>query len=100
MPENSDHPDWIDRYGRSYHTTGNEIEFLNDIPDLMAQRAGTLYHPRKQSDSLILSHYRKYLKACGLRRDWGTIEKGSVQAHCKKLILVYAKRLQRKGYGF
>ena len=100
MTENSEHPDWIDRYGRSYHTTGNEIEFLNDIPDLMAQRAGTLYHPRKQSDSLILSHYRKYLKACGLRKGWGTIDKGSVQAHCKKLILVYAKRLHRSGYGF
>ena len=86
-----------ERHGGTYNTI-DEIEFLNDMPRLMALRAGDKECPRKQSDISILTQYRKYLKSCKNRKTWGQIEKKKVVAHCKKLMLRYVRRAHKTAY--
>ena len=99
MLEDDVKDEWIDCRVRSLYTTGEEIGFLNEMPELMAIRAGTLFGPRKQTDAQILRQYRKYLKTCDIRKQWGTLDKEALQVHCKKLIKRYAMRVHRRGYG-
>ena len=80
-----------ERHSGVYNTI-DEVDFLNDIPRLMAIRAGGVKSPRKQSDVQILGQYRKYLNSSSYRKDWGDIDKKKAVAHCQKLMLRYARR--------
>ena len=86
-----------ERHSGSYNTI-DEIEFLNDMPKLMAIRAGGRDSTRKQSDVQILTQYRQYLTASNHRKDWGDIEKDKAVAHCQKLMLRYARRAHKTAY--
>ena len=87
-----------ERHSGAYNTT-DELDFLNDMPRLMARRAGGMECSREQTDSQILNQYRRYLSSCNSRTGWGDIDKKKVQEHCKKLILRYANRIHKSGYG-
>ena len=86
-----------ERHSGNYNTI-DEIEFLNDMPRLMANRAGGKTNPRKQTDVHVLGQYRQYLSTCKHRKDWGDIEKPKVVAHCKKLMHRYARRAHKTAY--
>jgi hypothetical protein len=86
-----------ERHSGNYNTI-DEIEFLNDMPRLMAIRAGDKKSPRKQSDVNILRQYRQYLTASDHRGGWGDIEKDKVISHCKKLMHRYARRAHKTAY--
>jgi len=86
-----------ERHGGTYNTI-DEIEFLNDMPRLMANRAGGKTTPRKQSDLKILGQYRKYLNTCMYREGWGEVDKKKVLEHCQKLMLRYARRAHKTAY--
>ena len=86
-----------ERHGGTYNTV-DEIEFLNDMPRLMANRAGGKTNPRKQTDVHVLGQYRQYLTASNHRKGWGDIEKDKVISHCQKLMLRYARRAHKKAY--
>jgi len=87
-----------ERHSGAYNTT-DELDFLNDLPRLMSIRAGGKECPREQEDAQILNQYRKYLSSCNFRKGWGDIDKNVVQEHCRKIILRYAKRIHKRGYG-
>jgi hypothetical protein len=86
-----------ERHSGNYNTI-DEIEFLNDMPRLMANRAGGKTNPRKQSDVQVLGQYRQYLNTCMYRQDWGEINKKKVLEHCQKLMLRYARRAHKTAY--
>jgi len=86
-----------ERHGAAYNSI-DEIDFLNDMPRLMAIRAGGMKSPRKQSDVKILGQYRQYLNASNHRKDWGDIDKQKVISHCKKLMLRYVRRAHKTAY--
>tara|TARA_R110000824_G_scaffold398833_1_gene603389 strand:- start:239 stop:550 length:312 start_codon:yes stop_codon:yes gene_type:complete len=86
-----------ERHGGTYNEI-DEIEFLNDMPRLMANRAGGKKNPRKQSDVQVLGQYRQYLNASMYRKEWGEINKKKVLEHCRKLMLRYARRAHKTAY--
>ena len=88
-----------ERHSGSYNTI-DEIEFLNDMPRLMAKRAGDGDKDsfRKQSDVNVLGQYRQYLNASMYRKEWGDIDKKKVLEHCRKLMLRYANRAHKTAY--
>ncbi len=86
-----------ERHGGTYNEI-DEIEFLNDMPRLMANRAGGKTNPCKQSDVKVLGQYRQYLNASMYRKEWGDIDKKKVLEHCRKLMLRYANRAHKTAY--
>ena len=87
-----------ERHSGTYNEI-DEIEFLNDMPRLMSLRGGGGKESvRKISDKNILGQYRKYLKSCKKRKEWGAIDKNKVVAHCKALMLRYLRRSHKTAY--
>jgi len=92
------------------HTTGAEIGFLEQIPQLIKERLGRgdpgrdvlawewRNGERQVTDQMLVKHYTNYLNAMTYRKDWQEMDPVVIKTHCKRLLRRYTDR-EKKRYA-